>query len=87
MPPVKSLSPPRGGWRGCNPTVVIQTAQHMQAARLIDKKTPMGRRLLAAWRGIDADHPDATAYTRMVAALEPTQIDYQAAFHSLLREE
>jgi hypothetical protein len=35
MPPVKSLSPPIGGWRGLNPTVVIQIAQLMQAGRLL----------------------------------------------------
>jgi hypothetical protein len=87
MPPVRSPSPPVGGWRGCNPTVVIQIAQLMQAARLIDKETPMGRQLLAGWRGIDGDRPDAAAYTRMVAELEPSEIDYQAAFHSLLRED
>jgi hypothetical protein len=32
----------------------------------------MGRRLLAPWRGIDA----AAAYARLVAGLEPIEIDY-----------
>jgi hypothetical protein len=87
MPPVMHPRPPAGGWRGCNPVVVTQIAQLMQAARLISKETLMGRRLLAAWHGIDADHPDAAAYARLVAELEPTEIDWQAAFHSLLRED
>jgi hypothetical protein len=26
----------------------------------------MGRRLLAAWHGIDADHPDAAAYKTII---------------------
>jgi hypothetical protein len=87
VPPVKSLSPPVGGWCGCNPTLVIQIAQMLMAARRhIGTDSPLGRRLTAAWRGIDPDHPDATAYARLVAALQPAEIDYQATFNSLLSE-
>jgi hypothetical protein len=64
--------------------VVVQIAQLMQAARLIEAETPMGRRLLAAWSGIDSGHLDMAAYTKIVAGLEPAEVDYQAAFRSLL---
>jgi hypothetical protein len=58
----------------------------MMAARLIDGDTATGRKLLRAWRAIDTDHPDATAYSRMVAGLVPTAIDYEQAF-SLLTDD
>jgi hypothetical protein len=83
MRPVTTLKPPSGGWRGHDPVVVVQVAQMLMAARLIDGDTATGRKLLRAWRAIDTDHPDATAYSRMVAELVPSEHDFQAAFRSL----
>jgi len=71
MPPVKMrIRPPACGWRGLNPTVVVQVAQLLRAARLIeDGNTRIGRELLAAWAAVDPERPDTTAYVRIVAEL------------------
>jgi hypothetical protein len=84
MPPVKLLSPPIGGWRGLNPDVVAEVARLMAVRRHIAGDTATGRRLIAAWRGIDRDDPDPATYTRMVGELVPSEADFRAAFHSLL---
>ena len=86
MPPVKmTFRPPAGGWRGHDPRVVVQVAQLLKAVRLIDDAySKTGRELLAAWSAVDPEHPDMAAYLRMVAELEPGEIDYEEAFHSLL---
>jgi hypothetical protein len=84
MPLIKSVHPPAGGWRGCDPAVVTRIAQLLKAARLIEGDTPIGRRLLAPWAAVDSDDPDMSTYTQLVAELEPAEIDYEAAFHSLM---
>ena len=85
MPPVTTPRPPAGGWRGLDPRVVVQMAQLLKAARLIERAdSRIGRELLAAWAAVDPEHPDTAAYVRMVAELEPGEIDYEEAFRSLL---
>jgi hypothetical protein len=63
------IRPFAAGGKGHDPQVAVQLAQLMRAARLIENAdySPLGARLLAAWHDIDADHPDATTYTRLVA--------------------
>jgi hypothetical protein len=65
----------------------VEVARLLKAARLIEAETPLGRQLLNSWQRIDADHPDPTSYAQLVAALEPAEIDYQAAFRSLTDRE
>jgi hypothetical protein len=66
--------------------VVIEVARLLKAVALIEADTPMARRLLAAWEGIDPDHPDAAAYARLLAELELSEVDCEEAVHSLLRD-
>jgi hypothetical protein len=65
----------------------VEVAQMLAAARHIDTDTALGRRLIAAWRAIDRDDPDPGAYARLVGTIEPAEIDYRAAFRSLLPGE
>jgi hypothetical protein len=84
MPQTTTFRPPAGGFRGLNPTVVLQVAQMLMAVRLIeDAYSRTGRELQDAWAAIDPDHPDIAAYLRNVARLEPGEDDYREAFRNL----
>jgi hypothetical protein len=64
--------------------VVVQVVQLLRAARLVEKadQSLLGRALVEAWKPDDG----LAAYGRLVAQLDVSQQDYEAAFCSLQGE-